>query len=40
MFDKAVLLQLVDYINLDNILCTNQSAYRPHHGIRHYIYEQ
>ena len=29
---KFVLQQLVDYINHNNLLCTSQSAYRPHHS--------
>ena len=31
MFDKVVLQELVDYLNHNNLLCTSQSAYRPHH---------
>ena len=31
-FEKVVLQQLVDYINNNNLLCTSQSAYRPHHS--------
>ena len=32
MFEKVVLQQLVDYIDHNNLLCTSQSAYRPHHS--------
>ena len=31
-FEKVVLLQLVDFLNHDNLLCTSQSAYRPHNS--------
>ena len=31
-FEKVVLQQLVDYLNHNNLLCTSQSAYRPHHS--------
>ena len=31
-FEKVVLQQLVDYLNHNNLLCTFQSAYRPHHS--------
>ena len=29
---KVVLQQLVDYLNHNNLLCTSQSTYRPHHS--------
>ena len=29
-FEKFVFQQLVDYVNHNNLLCTSQSAYRPH----------
>ena len=32
MHVKVVLQQLVDYLNHNNLLCTYQSAYRPHHS--------
>ena len=32
MFEKVVLQQLEDYLNHNNLLCTSQSAYRPHHS--------
>ena len=32
IFYKVVLQQLVDYLNHNNLLCTSQSAYRPHHS--------
>ena len=31
-FEKVVLQQLVEYINHNNVICTSQSAYRPHHS--------
>ena len=31
-FEKVVLQQLLDYLNHHNLLCTYQSAYRPHHS--------
>ena len=31
-FEKVVLQQLVEYLNHNNVLCTSQSAYRPHHS--------
>ena len=31
-FEKVVLQQPVDYLNHNNLLCTSQSAYRPHHS--------
>ena len=30
--EKVVLQQLVDYLNHNNLLCTSQSTYRPHHS--------
>ena len=30
--EKVVLQQLVDYLNHNNLLCTSQSKYRPHHS--------
>ena len=30
--EEVVLQQLVDYLNHNNLLCTSQSAYRPHHS--------
>ena len=32
MIEKLVLHQLVDYLNHNNILCTSQSTYWPHHS--------
>ena len=32
IIEKVVLQQLVDYLNHSNLLCTSQSAYRPHHS--------
>ena len=32
IFYKVVLQQLVDYLCHDILLCTSQSAYRPHHS--------
>ena len=32
IIEKVVLQQLVDYLNHNNLLCTSQSAYRPHHS--------
>ena len=32
IYEKVVLQQLVDYLNHNNLLCTSQSAYRPHHS--------
>ena len=32
IYEKVFLQQLVDYLNHNNLLCTSQSAYRPHHG--------
>ena len=32
IYEKVVLQQLVDYINHNNLLCTSQSAHRPHHS--------
>ena len=32
IYEKVVLQQLVDYLNHNNLLCTFQSAYRPHHS--------
>ena len=31
-FEKVVLQQLVDYLHNNNLLCSSQSAYRPHHS--------
>ena len=32
IFEEVVLQQLVDYLNHNNLLCTFQLAYRPHHS--------
>ena len=32
IYEKIVLQQLVDYLDHNNLLCTSQFAYRPHHG--------
>ena len=32
IYEKVVLQQLVDYIDHSNLLCTSQTAYRPHHS--------
>ena len=31
-FEEVVLQQLVDYLDNNNLLCTSQSVYRPHHS--------
>ena len=35
--NKVVLQQLVDYIDLNNLLCTSQAAYRPHHSTETFL---
>ena len=32
IFEKVVLQQIVDYLNHNNLVCTSQSACRPHHS--------
>ena len=37
ILEKVVLQQLVDYLNHNNLLCTSQSAYRPHYSTETFL---